>query len=78
MSHVDFSSWPREQEATFAVYEQHNQDSSKKALTFGIASGIGVLVLMLAIYAGVEPDHRDVTKGMNMQNLSNRPAETAK
>jgi hypothetical protein len=72
MSFMDFSSWPRDQEQTFVVYEQHTSDSQKKALTAGIIAAVGVLVLMLGIYAGVEPDHRDVTKDMNMSNLTKK------
>lgn len=78
MSHVDFSSWPREQEASFVVYEQHNSDSNRRALTLGGIAGALVLVFLLVIYAVIPPDSRDMTKGMNMDNLSNRPAETAK
>jgi hypothetical protein len=72
MSFIDFSSWPRDQEQTFVVYEQQSADSSKKAITAGIIAAIGMLVLMLGIYAGVEPDHRDVTKDMNMSNLTKK------
>jgi hypothetical protein len=77
MSFMDFSSWPRDQEQTFVVYEQHTSDSQKKALTAGIIAAVGVLVLMLGIYAGVEPDHRDVTKDMNMSNLTKKGHDTA-
>jgi hypothetical protein len=72
MSYMDFSSWPREQEQTFVVYEQHASESQKTAITAGIIVALGVLVLMLGIYAGVEPDHRDVTKDMNMSNLTKK------
>jgi hypothetical protein len=72
MSFMDFSSWPRDQEQTFVVYEQHSSESSKKAITAGIIAALGLLVLMLGIYAGVEPDRRDVTKDMNMSNLTKK------
>jgi hypothetical protein len=72
MSYMDFSSWPREQEQTFVVYEQHANESQKTAITAGIIVGLGVLVLMLGIYAGVEPDHRDLTKDMNMSNITKK------
>jgi hypothetical protein len=76
---MDFSSWPRDQEQTFVVYEQHANESQKKALVVGIVSALAVLFVMLGIYAGVEPEKRDYTKGMNMSNLtkkSSKPAET--
>jgi hypothetical protein len=60
MSYADFSSWPREQEQSFVVYEQHATESSKKAMV-----------------VGVEPDRRDVTKGMNMSNLSKKSQKAA-
>jgi hypothetical protein len=74
---MDFSSWPREQEQTFVVYEQHASESQRTAITAGIIVALGVLVLMLGIYAGVEPDHRDVTKDMNMSNLTKKAKKTS-
>ena len=72
MSYSDFSSWPRDQEQSFVVYEQHATDSSRKAVTFGAIVGVLFLMLMVGIYAGVEPDRRDFTKDMNMSNLTKK------
>ncbi|MEJ7600299.1 MAG: hypothetical protein WKG01_20485 [Kofleriaceae bacterium] len=72
MSLMDFSSWPREQEQTFVVYEQRTQESSSKALIGGIIAGAIVFVLAIGIYAGVEPDRTDMSKDMNMQNLNKK------
>lgn len=72
MSFMDFSSWPRDQEQSFVVYEQRSAESSKKALTGGIIAGVAFFVLALGVYAGVEPDKRDMTKGMNMDNLTKK------
>jgi hypothetical protein len=69
---MDFSSWPRDQEQTFVVYEQYGQESSRKAFMGGIIAGIAFLVLALGVYAGVEPEHKDMTKGMNMENLTKK------
>ena len=80
MSYMDFSSWPREQEQSFVVYEQQSAESSKKAFTAALIAGVGVLVLLVGIYAGVEPERRDMTKDMNMSNLTKKakkPAEEA-
>lgn len=72
---VDFSSWPREQEASFVVYEQRNRESSAKAWTFGgIIAGI-VFVFAVGIYFGVEPDRHDISKDMNMSNLTKKDAD---
>ena len=72
MSHMDFSSWPREQEQSFVVYEQRNSESSKKAFTIGGIFAAIWFVALVGIYMGVPPDHKDVTKGMNMDNLTKK------
>jgi hypothetical protein len=72
MSYSDFSSWPRDQEQSFVVYEQHATESSKKAITLGSIVGAIFLVIMVGIYAGVEPDKRDLGKDMNMSNLTKK------
>jgi hypothetical protein len=73
---MDFSSWPRDQEQTFVVYEQHQAESQRKATMGALIAGIAFLVLALGVYAGVEPEHKDMTKGMNMENLSNKRSKT--
>ena len=72
MSHMDFSSWPREQEQSFVVFEQRNSESSKKAFTIGGIFAAIWFVALVGIYMGVPPDHKDVTKGMNMDNLTKK------
>jgi hypothetical protein len=75
MSHVDFSSWPREQEATFAVYEQRNADAQRSAWTIGgVLAGV-VLAFALVVYFGVAPDKHDISKDMNMSNLTKKDAD---
>lgn len=70
MSYMDFSSWPREQEQSFVVYEQRSVESQKTAFTIGIVVAIAALVVAVGIFAGVEPEKKDLTKGMNMSNLT--------
>jgi hypothetical protein len=72
MSHIDFSSWPREQEATFVVYEERVAESQRKAWTVGGIIAAVFFVFAVGIYAGVEPDHKDITKDMNMSNLTKK------
>ena len=72
MSYSDFSSWPRDQEQSFVVYEQRASESSKKAFTFGAIAGVIFLVFMVGIYAGVTPDQKDYSKDMNMSNLTKK------
>lgn len=78
MSFSDFSSWPRDQEQSFVVYEQRASESSKKALTLGAIAGILFFFVMVGIYAGVEPDRRDITKDMNMSNLTKKSRQEPK
>lgn len=72
MSYMDFSSWPREQEQSFVVYEQHAKESQSKATMMAAIAGIGVFILLVGIYAGVEPERKDYTKDMNMSNLTKK------
>ena len=72
MSYMDFSSWPREQEQSFVVYEQHAKESQSKAAMMAAIAGIGVFILLVGIYAGVEPERKDYTKDMNMSNLTKK------
>jgi hypothetical protein len=72
MSYSDFSSWPRDQEQSFVVYEQHAMESGKKAITLGAIVGAIFLVVSVGIYAGVKPDEKDYSKGMNMDNLTKK------
>ena len=76
MSHMDFSSWSREQESTFVVYEQRREESQSKAwMLAGIISGV-VLIASIGIYLGVEPEIRDMGKDMNMSNLTKKGENT--
>jgi flagellar biosynthesis/type III secretory pathway M-ring protein FliF/YscJ len=69
---MDFSSWPRDQEQQFVVFEQRQQESHRKAFMAAIIASVAFLVLALGVYAGVEPEHKDMTKGMNMENLTKK------
>jgi len=75
MSFNDFSSWPRDQEQTFVVFEQRAAESQKKAWMFGGIAGAIVLVFMVGIYAGVKPDIKDISKDMNMSNLTKKDSD---
>lgn len=69
---MDFSSWPRDQEQQFVVFEQRQQESHRKAFMAAVIASVAFLVLALGVYAGVEPEHKDYTKGMNMENLTKK------
>jgi hypothetical protein len=75
MSYMDFSSWPREQEQTFVVFEQRTSESLKKALGVGAVAGVAWFVVLVGIYLGVKPDIKEI-KGMNMDNLTKKSKKT--
>jgi hypothetical protein len=72
MSFMDFSSWGREQEQSFVVFEQRQSESRKKAITVGAAVAGVWFLIMVGIFMGVEPEHKDYSKGMNMDNLTKK------
>jgi hypothetical protein len=74
---VDFSSWPRDQEQSFVVYEERANESTRKAYSLGGIIGAIWLVLCVGIYFGVQPVHKDMTKGMDMTNLTKKSKNAA-
>ena len=76
-SFQDFSSWPREQEQSFVVFEQRAQESQTKAWMTALIAGAVFFVFALGVFFGVAPQHQDLTKGMNMDNLSKKKKDSA-
>lgn len=66
------TSWPNEQEHSFAPFEQRSASASATAWVFGIAGAALVTFLAVGLYFGVAPEHHDMTKDMNMSNLTKR------
>jgi Na+/proline symporter len=56
MSFSDFSSWPREQEASFVVYEQRAKEAQSKAWTIGGIAGAIVLLGAFVIAFAITPE----------------------
>src|SRR5688572_17890399 len=73
----NFSSMPPNAEQTFIVYEQRMEEASKKGFTLGAIAGVIVLVIAAGIYLGVEPEHIDYSKDMNMSNLTKKEDTSA-
>jgi hypothetical protein len=69
---MDFSSWPRDQEQTFVVYENRAKESQGKAFMGGLIAAVAFFVIAVGIYVGVPPEEKDMTKGMNMDNLTKK------
>jgi arginine exporter protein ArgO len=78
MNNADFSSWPPHQEQSFAVYEQTRAQSQRKAWTIGAAVAAVFFFLLLGISLAVEPKKVDMTKDMNMSNITKKAATPAK
>src|SRR5262249_2283571 len=77
-SHRPFvSSWPNEQEHTFDTFERRSSNSTSQAWVLSIL-GDGVIgVFAIGVYFGGTPDRRDITKDMNMSNLTKKRAAPA-
>jgi hypothetical protein len=70
------TSWPVDQEHAFASFEQRASASNSRAWALGLISAAIVGVAAVAIYFGVPPEHKDMTKGMNMSNLTKKSETT--
>ena len=71
------TSWPSTEEPSFAVYEGRSSSSNSQAWALGLLGAVGVFVFTLAVYWGVEPDKKDITKDMNMSNLTKKRTPAA-
>jgi len=69
---VNFSSWPAQQEQTFVVFEHYKSQSQTKALIGGLIAGGILLFLAVIIFFGFEPQSKDLSKDMNMSNISTK------
>lgn len=70
--HVNFTSLPPEQEATFVVYERHQQENLKKGFTMGLIASIAFGILALGVYFGVTPEEDKIGKDMDINQLKKK------
>ncbi|MBC7976037.1 MAG: hypothetical protein H7138_13780, partial [Myxococcales bacterium] len=68
------TSWSNEQEHAFAPFERHSTASNSQAWVFSLIGAGIVTVLAAGIYFGVAPEKKDVTKDMDMSNLTKKRA----
>jgi hypothetical protein len=66
------SSWSADLEASFSGYEQRTAKAQSQAWALGGVAAAFVAVAAIGIYKGVTPDIKDLTKGMNMSNLTKK------
>jgi hypothetical protein len=71
------TSWPAEQEHSFAPFERRGASANSLAWVFSILGAVVVTVIAAGVYFGVAPDRRDVAKDMNMSNLTKRRTPAA-
>ena len=69
------TSWPSDQEHSFATFEHRGTMSSSQAWVLSIVGAVALTIFATGVYFGVAPDKRDISKDMNMSNLTKkRPA----
>lgn len=66
------TSWPPQQEASFQSFDQRTQGSQGKAWAIAISSAFAFFVIIIGITMGVAPDVKDISKTMNMSNLTKK------
>ncbi len=66
------TSWPHPQEQQFANFERRNSGSQSTAWMVGLGSAAAVFVFFAGVYFGVEPERKDISKTMNMSNLTKK------
>lgn len=77
------TSWPAEHEQSFAGFERRNAQTQSQAWVFAVVAAVLVFVSAIGIYKGVKPEIQDLSKDMNMSNLTKKsktdaPAPDAK
>src|SRR5262245_21764396 len=69
------TSWPSEEEHRFGSFERRSAGASSLAWVVSLLGAALALWLAIGGYFGVTPDHRDVTKDMNMSNLTKKRSQ---
>lgn len=71
------TSWPVDQEHAFSPFEQRGATSNSRAWTLSLVGAVVLSVFAVGVYFGVAPDIKDVTKDMNMSNLTKKRGSAA-
>jgi hypothetical protein len=66
------TSWPVEQEHTFAAFERRSASAGATAWVLSIAGAVLLTFLATGIYFGVAPEKSNIAKDMNMSNLTKK------
>ncbi len=68
------TSWAPDKEASFAPYERRGSMSNSQAWLFSLVGAVALAIFVVGVYFGVAPERKDVTKDMNMSNLTKKHA----
>lgn len=71
------TSWTPDKEHTFEPFERRASASNSQAWVLGLIGAAAVGVFAIGVYVGVAPDKKDITKDMNMSNLTKKRAAPA-
>jgi len=66
------TSWPAEQEHSFSSFERRGAMANSQAWVLSLIGAVLLTVFATGVYFGVAPDKRDMTKDMNMSNLTKK------
>lgn len=66
------TSWPMQQEQAFQPFENRGMSSHSQAMMVGIISAVVVFLFAVGVKFGVKPDIKDISKTMNMSNLTKK------
>lgn len=66
------TSWPNEQEHTFEPFERRGVAANGQAWAASLVGAAIVMFVAIGIFFGVAPEKKDVTKDMNMSNLTKK------
>lgn len=66
------TSWPTDQEHSFAPFERRGSMSNSRAWAISLAGALFFTVFAVGVYFGVTPERKDMTKDMNMSNLTKK------
>ena len=72
------TSWPEIQQAQFEPFERRSSSTGSQAWVLSLLGAVIVLVAVVGIFFGVEPDKKNIAKDMNMSNLTKKTAPAAK
>jgi len=68
----NFTSLPPEQEASFVVFERHQQENLNAGFRMGAIAAAIFAVLALGVYFGVTPEEDTTAKDMDLNQLKKK------